>query len=293
MDIKKIKNIILFSLAAIVLLAGLIFSAWKVSTAYDDYKLRAEIDSWLAEHEDYLSSFDENKNKKADVSFFQSNSDFNGAISPVDFAKVFESQVDDYIIIDAREGVEQDEEGYFDGSIHMRLADLKAGRWIELDQNKLVYVVCSRSFRGQVITDFLREKNIPARYLEGGLRGWIVYQRTIKDGQEWTIKSSVMDGLPVFSVDSLKQHLSDGGILVDSRKPSDFKEYSIEGSINISAMATPSADMENVLSRVPESSQIVLVCDGHVTCFDSRITGYELYQEGHSILGYFKDIRKY
>lgn len=290
---KKIYNIIFFSGLGVFILGGLIFVSWNLSMAYEDYKLKAEIKIWLAEHQNYLDSFDQNKDQVADYTFFQEHKDLDASISHEKFEEVLESDNDEYIIIDARENIEYASQGYFPDSIRMRLADIRSGSWYDIPSDKLVYVVCARSFRGQVIVDFLRTKNIPARYLSEGIKGWIAYQGALRRNEKLVSKYSLMDSLEILSTDAVKQKILEGAVLVDSRNPSHFDEYHIDNSFNISVMSTPSVAMDELLNRVPVNSQIILICNSFVTCFDSEITGSELYQIGHQLLGYYKDIDQY
>ncbi len=77
-------------------------------------------------------------------------------------------------MLDARE----DEEfaiGNYPGSHHLRFADIKAGEWIQLPTDQIIYVLCWSGIRGKEVADFLRSKKILARYVERGADGWVSF----------------------------------------------------------------------------------------------------------------------
>ena len=101
---------------------------------------------------------DENKTAQ-EYDFFAKNENTNILVTNQDFKNITDSQQSDYIVLDAREDIEY-ENGYFPGSLHIRFADLKAGRWIELPKDKFVYVICWSGIRGKEVAEFLRTKKI-------------------------------------------------------------------------------------------------------------------------------------
>lgn len=216
--------------------------------------------------------------------FFASHEKKNTLITNQEFKNSIESGKYDFIVLDARENIEY-ENGYFPGSLHIRFADLKAGRWIELPKDKFVYVLCWSGIRGKEVSDFLRMKKIVASYLENGANGWFEFGGewigNIKFGEKYTdLKYQV-----VFNTNEVKDKVREGVVLVDTREPYKFQRGHITGSVSIPIMYTPTIDLESAFSQVPARSRFITVCDGYVNCFDAKITGVELERRGNQFLG--------
>ncbi|PIR66480.1 MAG: hypothetical protein COU51_03715 [Parcubacteria group bacterium CG10_big_fil_rev_8_21_14_0_10_36_14] len=228
-------------------------------------------------------SVDENKTAQ-EYDFFTKNENTNILVTNQDFKNITGSQQSDYIVLDARENIEY-ENGYFPGSLHIRFADLKAGRWIELPKDKPVYVICWSGIRGKEVAEFLRTKKIVSSYLENGANGWVEFGGKwigeIKFGEKYTDSKYQI----VFSTDDVKKKVTEGVILVDTREPYKYNQSHIEGSVNIPIMYTPTINLEKTFSQVLANSKVITVCDGYVNCFDAKITGVELERRGHQFLG--------
>jgi len=228
-------------------------------------------------------SIDENKTSQ-EYDFFAKNENVSILATNQDFKNITNSQQNDYIILDARENIEY-ENGYFPRSLHIRFADLKAGRWIELPKDKFVYVICWSGIRGKEVAEFLRTKKIVSSYLENGANGWVEFGGRwigeIKFGEKYTDQKYQI----VFSTDEVKKKVAEGVILVDTREPYKFNQSHIAESINIPIMYTPTINLEKTFSKVPANSKVITVCDGYVNCFDAKITGVELERRGHQFLG--------
>lgn len=233
----------------------------------------------------------ENKNVSVDESktaqeydFFAKNENASILVTNQDFKNITDSQQNTYIVLDARENIEY-ENGYFPGSLHIRFADLKAGRWIELPKDKFIYVICWSGIRGKEVAEFLRTKKIVSSYLESGANGWVEFGGKwiggIKFGEKYTDSRYQI----VFSTEDVKNKVKDSVILVDTREPYKFKQWHISGSFNIPIMYTPTIELEKTFNQVPTNSKIITVCDGYVNCFDAKITGVELERRGHQFLG--------
>jgi len=228
-------------------------------------------------------SVDENKTAQ-EYDFFGKNENTNILVTNQDFKNITDSPQSDYLILDAREDIEY-ENGYFPGSLHIRFADLKAGRWIELPKDKYVYVICWSGIRGKEVAEFLRTKKIVSSYLENGANGWVEFGGKwigeIKFGEKYTDPKYQI----VFSTDDVKKKVTEGVILVDTKEPYKFNQSHIAGSVNIPIMYTPTINLEKTFSQVPANSKVITVCDGYVNCFDAKITGVELERRGHQFLG--------
>ncbi len=228
-------------------------------------------------------SIDESKTVQ-EYDFFAKNESTNILTTNQDFKNITDSQQSDYIVLDAREDIEY-ENGYFPGSLHIRFADLKAGRWIELPKDKPIFVICWSGIRGKEVAEFLRTKKIVSSYLENGANGWVEFGGKwigeIKFGEKYTDPKYQI----IFSTNDVKKKVTEDVILVDTREPYKFNQSHIEGSVNIPIMYTPTINLEKTFSQVPANSKVITVCDGYVNCFDAKITGVELERRGHQFLG--------
>lgn len=226
---------------------------------------------------------DESKTTQ-EYDFFEKNENASIIITNQDFKNITDSQQDDNIVLDAREDIEY-ENGYFPGSLHIRFADLKAGRWIEIPKDKHIFVICWSGIRGKEVAEFLRTKKIVSSYLENGANGWVEFGGKwigeIKFGEKYTDPKYQI----VFSTDEVKKKVAEGVILVDTREPYKFNLSHIAGSVNIPIMYTPTINLEKTFSQVLANSKVITVCDGYVNCFDAKITGVELERRGHQFLG--------
>lgn len=219
--------------------------------------------------------------------YFTEHSELAEAISNADFQTAL-NQTSPFLVLDAREDIEF-ENGHFPNATHIRFADLKTGRWIELPTDRPVYVFCWSGIRGKEVAEFLRTKEITARYLEKGANGWVA------DQGAWTgeiafLKVYTDDRYKrVFTPKALQDSVDKGTVIVDSRPPASFNAWHIPGSINIPLMYTPSIGIEKAFGQVPSNSQVITVCDEYVNCFDAKLTGVELERRGHVFLGRFAE----
>lgn len=230
------------------------------------------------------NAFLDDKIIKDEYNFYDENQDRNILISNQEFKNVTESGKNGYFILDARENIEF-ENGNFPGSKHVRFADLKAGRWIEIPKDKFVYVLCWSGIRGKEVAEFLRTKKIVSSYLENGANGWVKFGGTWDGNIKFGEKYNEPRYQKVFTTDEAKRKSRDGVIFVDSREPYKFSKSQIAGSVNIPIMHTPTINLENVFNQVPEDKSVITVCDEYVNCFDAKITGVELERRGHEFLG--------
>lgn len=192
------------------------------------------------------------------------------------------------LVLDARENIEF-ENGHFPNATHIRFADLKAGRWIELPTDRPIYVFCWSGIRGKEVTEFLRTKKISAQYLETGASGWFEYGGAW-DGDISFLKVYTEDRYTkVFTTNEINNQIKNNVTLVDTRSPNKFAIWHIPGSVNIPLMSTPSILIDQAFAQIPPNSKIITVCDGYVNCFDAKLTGVELERRGHTFLGRFAE----
>ncbi|MFH1621400.1 MAG: rhodanese-like domain-containing protein [Patescibacteria group bacterium] len=234
------------------------------------------------------SKVDDRPQQVTTQQYFEEQQQTSESVSNVDFKAAINNSQKKYLVLDARENIEF-ENGHFPDATHIRFADLKAGRWIELPTDRPVYVFCWSGIRGKEVTEFLRSKKILARYLETGANGWVAANGKWV-GDVAFLKVYTDDRYKrVFSLDELKDNLAKGIVLVDTRPPNSYNAWHISGSINIPLMSTPSISVEQTFSRVPAHSTVITVCDDYVNCFDAKLTGVELERRGHTFLGRFAE----
>ena len=78
---------------------------------------------------------------------------------------------DEVQILDVREGWEWDA-GHIEGSTHIPLNELLAGRMEDLDHARPVVAVCKTGNRSEVAALMLRARGFEAHNLEGGVEDW-------------------------------------------------------------------------------------------------------------------------
>ena len=217
-------------------------------------------------------------------SFYNENKNNDLAITNLQLKKVFNSDNDDYFILDAREDVEFGY-GRLKDSHHIRFADLKAGKWRELPKDKFVYVLCWSGMRGKETAEFLRSKGVVASYLKDGAKGWVDF------GGEWIGEINFFDYYKemryrkIYTTEEVLELMDKGVMIIDSRELKKFELQKIEGSISIPIMHTPSSELEDKFNQLPPNSKVLIVCDDYVNCFDAKLTGVELEKRGHEFLG--------
>ncbi len=200
------------------------------------------------------------------------------------FAQITQSTSSTFVL-DAREQIEY-EYGHYPSSTHIKFADLdEGGQWTELPKNTPIYVFCWSGIRGSMVVNFLRSKGIDAYYLKDGAKGWV------ESGGRW--EGEVSFGAvyeaerysKLFTSEQVINLKKEGVVLIDSRDPSTTKDKPLVGSIPLRIMYTPTSEMDTILSIVPQESQVIVVCDNYVDCFDARLVGIELERRGHTFLG--------
>jgi len=219
-----------------------------------------------------------------DYAFYNSNKNKKIILTNQELKDALSSKRSDFMVLDARENLEYDN-GHLDGSVHIRFADLKSGRWIEVPNDKFIYVLCWSGIRGKEVADFLRSKMIVASYLENGANGWVdsggAWNGNIKFLDKYTEEKYQL----VFETADIRKLVGEGVKLVDCRQPDKFNDWHVPGSVNIPIMYTPTLGMEGVFSQLMPKSRVVTICDDYVNCFDAKITGVELENRGHTFLG--------
>jgi len=298
---------ILISLAFL----SIVLVSFGISYIYAVHRQKTEYAEWVAESEKYGAGNDSDglneefgvlefseeiepavsasvsaDGENSTPDFFTANSGKNIMITNQEFRDSILSGKNDYLVLDAREDVEY-ENGYFPGSLHIRFADLMAGRWAELPTDKFIYVICWSGIRGKEVADFLRTKAIVASYLENGADGWVEYGGEWIGGIKFLARYTDPRYQLVFSTEETRKMVQEGVVLVDTREPARFQKSHIAGSVNIPIMYTPSAELETAFGQVPAGSRVITVCDGYVNCVDAKITGVELERRGHQFLGRF------
>ncbi len=215
--------------------------------------------------------------------FFNDYQDLALAITNNDFNQNLKNEKNLYVL-DARED-EEFEIGNFPKSTHIRFADLVAGEWIKIPTDQVVYVFCWSGMRGKEVAEFLRSKQIVARYIEKGASDWVnsggVWEGDIKFSSKYADERYQR----LFTLDELKKAIPDGTVIVDSRISGKFNQHHVSGSINIPIIYTPSSKIEAALEQVPKGAAVITVCDDFISCFDAKVTGIKLEKLGHTFLG--------
>jgi rhodanese-related sulfurtransferase len=230
------------------------------------------------------SSSSDTPEPEKENSFYLKNRDMPISITDPEFEKIVTSGQENYIVLDAREDIEY-ANGRYPDSLHIRFADLRNGKWKELPKDKYVYVFCWSGIRGKEVTEFLREKEIIAIYLAEGALSWFDHGGRWMGNVKFADKYSESRYHIVFTTEEVRSMVGEGVLLVDTREPERFKISHIPGSVSVPTMYTPSENLEQVFSQIPNGSKFITVCDGYVNCFDAKVTGVELERRGNEFLG--------
>jgi len=217
--------------------------------------------------------------------FFVQNRDLAKSITEEELEGILRTaSSDEYVLLDTRE-MSEFELGHIPGSIHMRYADIMAGGWSELPQEKYIYVLCYSGMRGQVITDHLRRQGMVARYLEDGVASWADGERLWQGEVDFFSAFADAKYRSVLAAQKVDTLVQDGAILVDSRPPERIAAVPIGAEVVLSTIETPSSKLDAEYAKIPPESPVITVCDELVSCFDATITGIELEKRGATFLG--------
>jgi rhodanese-related sulfurtransferase len=188
-------------------------------------------------------------------------------------------------VLDAREDTER-AIGQFPGSTHIRAADLVAGAWQNIPRDIPVVVYCWSGMRGLDVAKFLQDQGLTnVSFLEEGAKGWVdnggVWDGTIEFNQHYNKPQYAR----LLEYPELVNAMADGVTLIDSRLQERYDAWSIPGSVNLPMMYSSSSEITNALNTLPTNSTFISVCDDFISCFDARLVGIRLEQEGHTFIG--------
>lgn len=219
-----------------------------------------------------------------DKNFFETNKNIALSVSNSELKNILATHPAEAVVLDAREDVEYDN-GHLNGALHIRQADLKAGDWERLPKEKIVYVMCWSGIRGKEVAEFLRTKNIVARYLADGANGWVADKGSWEGNIKFTEKYTEAKYVKLFTTAQVKTQVKQGVWLVDSREPEKFKKSPIPGSVSITLLNIPTSKLSAAFAQIPAGSKVITICDAYVNCFDAKMTGVELEKRGYDFLG--------
>jgi len=190
-----------------------------------------------------------------------------------------------FYILDAREDSER-AIGFFPDSTHIRAADLVAGAWKNLPTDVPVVVYCWSGMRGLDVAKFLQDRGLTnISFLEEGAKGWVdgsgIWEGTIEFNQHYN-KPQYAN---LVSYDGLVEAINDNATVIDSRLQERYDQWHIPGSVNFPMMYSTSNTVDAWLSSLPPNGTFIAVCDDFLSCFDARIVGIALEQQGHSFIG--------
>ena len=220
--------------------------------------------------------------------FWELNKDMALSISNDGFQALIDSGRSDYLVLDARENLENGY-GRFPGSRHLRYADILAGLTDDLPTDKFIYVLCWSGIRGEETAELLRAQGLVAIYLQDGADGWVSDYGGIWEG---TIKFSA--GYPdseyadTFDTDQTRKKVSEGVILVDVREPEKIAASPID-AVEMPIMYTVTDELEAMYAQIPAGSRVITICDEYTNCFMAKIVGVELEIRGAEFLGRYNE----
>lgn len=224
--------------------------------------------------------------------FFETHKNTPLTLSNEALQEALSSGRNDFILLDAREDLEV-EAGRIPGALHLRFADLMDGAWEGLDSSKYIYVICASAMRGEEVTQFLRERQLVAQYLEGGAESWVEWGGDF----EGTIVFSEAFPNPNYhrylSTSEVRSYVDSGALLIDAREPETFALEALPGSLSFALLYTPTEDLESKFNELAPGSTVITVCEDWINCFDAKLVGIELERRGHVFLGRYKTPYEY
>lgn len=197
-----------------------------------------------------------------------------------ELASWLERKIPPGLLLDVREDYEY-RQGAIPGSRHIRFADLKAGRWLELPRDMAVCVIHATGVQGQAVSAFLRKKRLPACSLEDGIRGWLSFNGSWQGSRQFGDPRYQL----LLDTDQVKQKLQQGAILIDCRAPSHRKFFSIPAAFWIAPGYMTGDMLASVLRKVPKGARVITCGDDFFSNQDSLLVGIELEKLGVIYLG--------
>lgn len=198
---------------------------------------------------------------------------------------------DDVLFLDVREDMERDL-GFVPGSLHIRRSDLFSTEWKNLPDDKTSVVLCYSGARASEVTEYLNSVGIDSVFVEGGINEWH------KEGGGWTGDLSLSHNPVVKEVYSdlkefeIKQRLSEGAVLVDTREQRHYEWWHIPGSYSFPAYFISRDEFDSFINAIPKDKEVILFCDGiSRSCFSSIVAGLVLMENGYSVLGKFSHVQ--
>jgi len=199
------------------------------------------------------------------------------SISNENLDKIINSGNKEYVLLDARENLEN-ELWKIPWSIHHRPADLKLEeKWKLLPTNKTYIVICWSWMRGKLVSEYLMSKWIKTMYLEWWVQDWINY---------WWIFVWETEIENVFSWPQYNKYITNEEFLeniklwtkiVDAREITRLNdENKLQNSDNISTMYSSSETLIKKYNEYNKNDTVIVVCDDYVNCFDAIVVWIEL-----------------
>ena len=212
-------------------------------------------------------------------------------ISTADAAKLLsESQNglrNDILFLDVRETGEH-EMGTLPGTKHIRFPDIAASG-VDFAGKKAI-LMCHNGNRSSETCDKLAKLGIDCRFIKGGIEKWIVEGRAFTDKNVRSL--SDLRAIPDYAgkstlLDTQKVHelvKDEKALFIDVRYPGEFNLRHLPGAINIPLRATPSAQLQSIISSLPKRP-IIAACYDRRGCFISQVLGLELSRTGYDFRG--------
>lgn len=276
---KKLVLTGLVILSIIALALSVAYAVGRYQAAVADQEYAKEVTRIVKENIDRAAATPETP--ISTNSFFSENADLPVFITNEAF---FELQNADPFVLDARE----DEEyaiGHFDGSTHIRFADILNGAWNELPTDRIVYILCWSGIRGSEVAQFLRDRGIVAQYLEDGANGWVEFGGAWIGEIAFLSKYTGDQFTKTFETDEIVAAVASGTLLIDARSEDHRTRTPIESAIPISIIFTPSDEIDAMFKPIPTTASAIVICDDYVNCFDAKIIGVRLEARGNTFLG--------
>jgi rhodanese-related sulfurtransferase len=188
---------------------------------------------------------------------------------------------EEYLIVDIRD-LYAYQVGYFEGSVHMRLADLLLGRWKELEsyKNKPVLLICFLGTTGAIAGDFLSAQGFTDLYIpRGGLHETLRRESTPFIGDtRFKHFDEMIDRLSTKEAYLL---VESGAKIIDLRSPDKYDEpTAIYPDISFFREFNSLPKIESFISSLDADTTYISLCNSDASCYQGEMFLHDLKAAG-------------
>jgi rhodanese-related sulfurtransferase len=264
---------------ALVVICGISLLVWNLFVAEEQRQLDqwqdgvdAEIRGVWDQYKDAYSAPDEKEARQLLTSSAQEIT-----------WKAFSEKVadKDFLIVDIRD-LYAYEVGFFEGSVHMRLADLLLGRWKELEsyKDKPILLICFLGTTGAIAGDFLSAQGFTDLYIpKGGLHETLRRETTPFVGNtRFKYFDEMIDRL---SSEEAQLLVANGAKVIDLRSPDKYDEQTlIFPDISFFREFNSLPNITSFVGSLDANTTYVSLCNSDASCYQAEMFLHDLKAAG-------------